>query len=45
MAFLAGANETQMPARNNKKGAVFTVVIEGDRATLSGSDPAADFPQ
>ena len=45
MAFLAGANGTQMPARNNKKGAVFTVVLDGDKATLSGSDAPADFPQ
>jgi len=45
MAFLSGANGAQMPARNNKKGAVFTVVIDGDKASLSGADAPADFPQ
>ena len=45
LAFLSGAYGVEMPGRNNKKGAVFTVVLEGDKARLEGHDAAADFPQ
>jgi broad specificity phosphatase PhoE len=45
LAFLSGAHNAPMPARNNKKGAVFTVVIDGDKATLEGREPSDDFPQ
>ncbi|HWO73672.1 MAG TPA: phosphoglycerate mutase family protein [Dehalococcoidia bacterium] len=45
MAFLAGANGAEMPPRNNKKGAVFTIVVDGEKATLQGKDAPPDFPQ
>jgi 8-oxo-dGTP diphosphatase len=45
MAFLAGASGIDMPPRNNNKGAVFTVVLDGDKAVLKGSDASPDFPQ
>ena len=45
LAFLSGANGTPMPPRNNKKGALFSVTIDGDRVSLAGSEPPAGFPQ
>jgi 8-oxo-dGTP diphosphatase len=45
LAFLSGAYGVEMPARNNKKGAVFSVVLDGDKAGLEGHDAAEDFPQ
>ena len=45
LAFLAGSNGVDMPAKTNKKGAVYTVQIEGGKARLSLSEPAKDFPQ
>jgi 8-oxo-dGTP diphosphatase len=45
MAFLSGVSGVAMPPRNNKKGAVFTVVFDGEKATLAGRDASPDFPQ
>ncbi len=45
LAFLSGAYGVAMPARNNKKGALFTVTFEGDKVGLAGADAPASFPQ
>jgi 8-oxo-dGTP diphosphatase len=44
LAFLAGAHGIEMPARNNKKGAIYTVTIDGDSASLSLAAPPEGFP-
>lgn len=45
LAFLAGANEQEMPAKDNSKGAVFTIRFDGEKATVEGRAPTAGFPQ
>jgi 8-oxo-dGTP diphosphatase len=45
LAFLSGAAGIGMPGRNNKKGAVFTVLMDGTNVRLSSRDPAPNFPQ
>jgi len=45
LAFLAGAWQVDMPPRNNKKGAVYTVVLNGANATIRSRDPLPDFLQ
>lgn len=45
LAFLSGAYGAEMPPRNNKKGAIFTVHIDGTSATLESRDAPVDFPQ
>ena len=44
LSFLAGANGLEMPAKMDAKGCVYTVVIDGDRATLAGREASAGFP-
>jgi broad specificity phosphatase PhoE len=45
LAFLAGANGDEMPAKTSKKGAIYTVELEDGRARLSLKEPSPDFPQ
>jgi broad specificity phosphatase PhoE len=45
LAFLSGRYGAEMPARNNKKGAVYTVELNDSKCTLSLREPAAEFPQ
>ena len=45
LAFLSGAYGMDMPAKNNKKGAVFTVVLDGEAVRMSGREPSQDFPR
>ena len=45
MAFLAGLYGVEMPAKNNKKGAVYTVKLDGGKCSLSLREPPAGFPQ
>jgi broad specificity phosphatase PhoE len=45
LAFLSGAYGVDMPAKNNKKGAIFSVQIEGKSVTLATAEPSAGFPQ
>ncbi|HEX5367914.1 MAG TPA: phosphoglycerate mutase family protein [Dehalococcoidia bacterium] len=45
LAFLSGAHGVAMPPRNNKKGALFSVTIDGDKVALAGAEPPAGFPQ
>jgi 8-oxo-dGTP diphosphatase len=45
IAFLSGAAGVDMPPRNNKKGALFTIVFDGEKAALEGRDASPDFPQ
>jgi len=45
LAFLSGANDETMPAKDNSKGAVFTVTFDGEKATVKGRPPTPDFPQ
>jgi broad specificity phosphatase PhoE len=44
LAFLSGANGLDMPPRLDKKGAVYTVVFDGDKASLSHRDASEGFP-
>jgi len=45
LALLSGIYGIDMPARNNKKGAVFTVQLDGETVRMSSREPAADFPR
>jgi broad specificity phosphatase PhoE len=45
LAFLAGSSGVEMPAKNNKKGAVYSIRFADGQSTLSLSEPSADFPQ
>ena len=45
LAFLSGRFGVDMPARNNKKGAVYTVEFNDSRCALSLREPSAGFPQ
>jgi 8-oxo-dGTP diphosphatase len=45
LAFLAGSNGVEMPSKNNKKGALYTVEFGDGRASLSLAEPSPDFPQ
>lgn len=45
LAFLAGASGVEMPAKTNKKGAVYTVKLQDGHASLSLSEPSTTFPQ
>ncbi|MGH2519290.1 MAG: histidine phosphatase family protein [Chloroflexota bacterium] len=45
LAFLSGSYALDMPPRNNQKGATFTVAFDGERLTMSGRPPSADFPK
>ena len=44
LAFLSGANGIEMPPRLDKKGALYTVVFDGDKATISHRDASEGFP-
>ena len=44
LAFLSGANGIEMPPRLDKKGALYTVMFDGNKATLSHRDASQDFP-
>jgi hypothetical protein len=46
LAFLAGANDAAMPARDgfNEKGVVVRITLEGDAVTVSASGPPPGFP-
>jgi len=44
LAFLSGANGIEMPPRLDKKGALYTVVLDGDKASISHRDASAGFP-
>jgi 8-oxo-dGTP diphosphatase len=44
LAFLAGANGIDMPPRLDKKGALYTVVFDGEGALLSHRDASQGFP-
>jgi broad specificity phosphatase PhoE len=45
LAFLSGQSGVEMPPRNNKKGAVYTVKLQDGKAQLTLSEPSAGFPQ
>lgn len=45
LAFLSGLYGSEMPARNNDKGAVFTVTLDGEALTLQTNAPPPAFPQ
>ena len=44
LAFLSGANGIEMPPRLDKKGALYTVVLDGDKASISHRDASEGFP-
>jgi 8-oxo-dGTP diphosphatase len=44
LAFLSGANAIEMPPRLDKKGALYTVVLDGDKASITHRDASEDFP-
>lgn len=44
LAFLSGANAIEMPPRLDKKGALYTVVFDGDKASITHRDASAGFP-
>jgi 8-oxo-dGTP diphosphatase len=45
LAFLSGAHGIDMPARNNRKGVIFTVRTDGRSTALETRDAPGDFPQ
>jgi 8-oxo-dGTP diphosphatase len=45
LAFLAGVWQIEMPPRNDRKGAVFTVVLDGPTGTMTARGPLPGFPQ
>jgi len=44
LAFLSGSSGVEMPPRLDKKGALYTVLLDGDKATLSHRDASDGFP-
>ena len=44
LAFVAGANNLEMPPKLDAKGVVYTMVIDGDKASLAGRDASPGFP-
>ena len=44
LAFLSGAYGVEMPPRLDKKGALYTVVLDGDKASITHRDASDGFP-
>jgi hypothetical protein len=44
LVYLAAKHDLQLPARVDRKGAVYTIVYEGDEVRISSRDATADFP-
>jgi len=44
LSFIAGAHGLDMPPKLDAKGAIYTLVMDGDKASLSGRDAPAGFP-
>jgi 8-oxo-dGTP diphosphatase len=44
LAFLSGAHGLEMPPRLDKKGAVYTVVLDGYKASIAHRDASDGFP-
>lgn len=45
LAFLSGLGDVEMPARNNQKGAVYTVRLDAGKVALSLRPSSEGFPQ
>lgn len=45
LAFISGRYGVDMPPRSRKKGAVFTVELDGEHAKLATRDAPPDFPE
>jgi len=44
LAFLSGSSGVEMPPRLDKKGALYTVVLDGDKASIAHRDASEGFP-
>jgi 8-oxo-dGTP diphosphatase len=44
LSFVAGAHGLNMPPKYDARGVVYTLVVDGDEASLSGRDASAGFP-
>ncbi len=44
LSFIAGAHGLDMPPKLDARGAVYTLVVDGDKASLAGRDAQKGFP-